>query len=254
MSVAAALAILAAGAVAEPVNTIVGSGSLITFPTLLALGYSPVVANVSNSVGLVPGSVSGAIGYRRELSGQRARVIRLGVASAAGGLTGGLLLLALPGSWFDRIVPVLILMACVLVIFQPRLTRRVIDHRSRAARETVAHGGPWLVIAVFLTGVYGGYFGAAQGVILIALLGIFVDDTLQRLNGAKNVLAALVNGVAAALFVLAADVAWDAAGLLAAGAIVGGQVGASVGRRIPPRGLRVVIVTVGLVAAVKLWT
>ena len=248
MSLLAALAILGVGLAAGTLNTIVGSGSLITFPTLLVLGYPPVVANVSNTVGLVTGSISGAIGYRRELEGQRRRLRMLGVASLAGGLTGGLLLLALPASVFRNVVPVLILISCALVAFQPRLARRV------ASREGPAwvHGGPLLFAAVFVTGVYGGYFGAAQGVMLIALLGIFLDDSLQRLNAAKNVLAALVNGIAALLFIVFADVDWAVAGLLAAGAIVGGQVGASVGRRISPQWLRAVIVIVGVAVAIRL--
>jgi len=250
MSVLAALAILGAGLAAGTLNTIVGSGSLITFPTLLALGYPPVVANVSNTVGLVPGSISGAIGYRRELEGQRARLRVLGSASLAGGLTGALLLLTLPASVFRNVVPVLILVACVLVALQPRLARRVAAGEGPAR----AHGGPLLFVAVFLTGVYGGYFGAAQGVMLIALLGIFLDDSLQRLNAAKNLLAALVNGIAALLFIVFADVDWAVAGLLAAGAIVGGQVGATLGRRIPPGWLRAGIVIVGVaVAARLLW-
>lgn len=244
-----ALAILAVGFLAGTVNTIVGSGSLITFPTLLALGYAPVVANVSNTVGLVTGSISGAIGYRRELEGQGRRIRVLGVASATGGLTGGILLLVLPGSVFRSVVPVLILVACVLVALQPRLTRRVAARRDGPARP---HGGPLLFVTVFATGIYGGYFGAAQGVILIALLGIFVDDGLQRLNALKNVLAALVNGVAAVLFILFAHVAWAPAGLLAAGAVVGGQLGARLGRRIPPEWLRAAIVVVGVVVAVRL--
>ena len=248
MSVAAALAILGVGLAAGTLNTIVGSGSLITFPTLLALGYPPVVANVSNTVGLVTGSISGAIGYRRELEGQRGRLRTLGVASLAGGLTGGLLLLALPASVFRSVVPVLILIACALVAFQPRLARRVASGDGTPR----LHGGPLLFVAVFATGVYGGYFGAAQGVMLIALLGIFLDDSLQRLNAAKNVLAALVNGIAALLFMLFADVDWAVAGLLAAGAIVGGQVGASVGRRIPTQWLRTVIVIVGVAVAIRL--
>ncbi|MDQ3643509.1 MAG: sulfite exporter TauE/SafE family protein [Actinomycetota bacterium] len=248
MSIAAALAILGVGLVAGTLNTIVGSGSLITFPTLLALGYPPVVANVSNTVGLVTGSISGAVGYRRELEGQRPRLRVLGTASLAGGLTGGLLLLALPASVFRDVVPVLILVACVLVAMQPRLARR----RVAGKRPARAHGGPLLFLAVYLTGVYGGYFGAAQGVMLIALLGIFLDDTLQRLNAAKNVLAALVNGVAAVLFMLFADVDWAVAGLLAVGAIVGGQVGATLGRRISPGWLRAVIVVVGVAVAIRL--
>ncbi|MGI8810557.1 MAG: sulfite exporter TauE/SafE family protein [Acidimicrobiales bacterium] len=248
MSPLAALAILAVGLAAGTVNTIVGSGSLITFPTLLALGYPPVVANVSNTVGLVTGSISGAVGYRRELEGQKGRLRALGVASLAGGLTGGLLLLALPASVFRGVVPVLILLACVLVALQPRLARRM----AAGDRPRRAHGGPALFGAIFLTGVYGGYFGAAQGVMLIALLGIFLDDSLQRLNAAKNVLAALVNGIAALLFIAFADVDWAVAGILAVGAVAGGQLGATLGRRIPPGWLRAVIVVVGVVVAVRL--
>jgi uncharacterized membrane protein YfcA len=248
MSIAAALAILGVGLAAGTINTIVGSGSLITFPTLLALGYAPVVANVSNTVGLVPGSISGAVGYRRELRGQRARITVLGMASAAGGLTGGVLLLVLPASVFRSVVPVLILVACALIAVQPRLARRVAARRG----PDRPNGGPLLFVAVFATGVYGGYFGAAQGVILIALLGIFVDDSLQRLNAAKNVLAALVNGIAALLFIAFSHVAWGPAALLAAGAIVGGQLGATLGRRIPPGWLRAVIVVVGVAVAVRL--
>ncbi|MDQ4089594.1 MAG: sulfite exporter TauE/SafE family protein, partial [Actinomycetota bacterium] len=156
----------------------------------------------------------------------------------------GLLLLALPASVFENLLPVLILLACLLVALQPRLAAR-----DRPAR---AHGGPLLFAAVFATGVYGGYFGAAQGVILIALLGIFLDDHLQRLNALKNVLAALVNGVAALLFITVADVDWAVAGLLAAGAVCGGQLGARIGRRIPAGGLRAVIVVVGVAVAVRL--
>jgi hypothetical protein len=248
VTIGAALAILGVGLVAGTVNTIVGSGSLVTFPTLLALGYKPVLANVSNTVGLVPGSISGAVGYRRELEGQRARITVLGIASAAGGLTGGVLLLVLPAAVFRSVVPILILVACALVAVQPRLARRVAA-RPGPAR---AHGGPWLFVAVYATGVYGGYFGAAQGVILIALLGIFVDDGLQRLNATKNVLAALVNGVAAVLFIAFSHVAWGVAALLATGAVVGGQVGAKLGRRISPAWLRAVIVVVGVAVAIRL--
>ncbi len=248
MTFLSGLAIVAVGFVAGTINTIVGSGSLLTFPTLLALGYPPVVANVSNTVGLVTGSVSGAIGYRRELEDQWPRLRMLGAASLAGGLIGGLLLLALPASVFRNVVPALILAACALVALQPRLARRMAAGEGRVR----AHGGPLLFVAVFLTGVYGGYFGAAQGVMLIALLGIFLDDTLQRLNAAKNVLAALVNGIAALLFIVFADVDWAVAGLLAVGAIAGGQIGASLGRRIPAGWLRAAIVVVGVAVAVRL--
>jgi uncharacterized membrane protein YfcA len=242
-----AIAILAAGLAAGTINTIVGSGSLITFPTLLAFGYSPVLANVSNTVGLVPGSLSGAIGYRRELDGQRSRVIRLGLAAAVGGLTGALLLLVLPAATFQRIVPILILGSVVLIAIQPRLSRAMGDRRKAGAEHT----GP-LVVTLYLTGIYGGYFGAGQGVIMMALLGVFLPDDLQRLNGLKNVLAVLINGVAAVLFILLSPIAWPAAILLAIGAIIGGQVGAVVGRRLPAQVLRAAIIVVGTVVGVRL--
>jgi uncharacterized membrane protein YfcA len=242
-----AIAILAAGLAAGTINTIVGSGSLITFPTLLAFGYSPVLANVSNTVGLVPGSLSGAIGYRRELAGQRGRMIRLGLAAAFGGLTGALLLLVLPATTFQRIVPILILGSVVLIAIQPRLSRAMGDRRVAGAEHTVP-----LVITLYLTGIYGGYFGAGQGVIMMALLGVFLPDDLQRLNGLKNFLAVLINGVAAVLFILLSPIAWPAAILLAIGAIIGGQVGAIVGRRLPATALRVAIIVVGTVVGVRL--
>jgi uncharacterized membrane protein YfcA len=240
-------AILLAGLAAGAINTVVGSGSLITFPTLLAFGYPALVANVSNTLGLLPGSLSGAVGYRRELVGQGDRALRLGVAAALGGLTGGLLLLALPASAFERIVPLLILAACGLVALQPRLSRILAAGQAAGAIQW-----PLLATVVYLTGIYGGYFGAAQGVILIALLGIFLADDLQRLNGLKNLLAGAVNAAAAILFLAAAPVAWAPAALLAVGSIVGGQVGARYGRRLPPRPLRALIIAVGTVVAVRL--
>jgi len=172
------VAVFGAGVAAGAINTIVGSGSLITFPTLLAFGYPPVVANVSNTVGLVPGSVSGAWGYRRELAGQGRRLIRLGVASGLGGLSGALLLLVLPASAFKAIVPALIILACLLVILQPAITRRM-EERGRKAPP--ADGGLLLLAGLFGAGVYGGYFGAAQGVLLLGLLG-FADEALPRLG------------------------------------------------------------------------
>jgi uncharacterized protein len=241
--------VLAAGVFAGTINTVVGSGTLVTFPVLLAVGYSPVVANVSNTLGLVPGSVSGAIGYRAELAGQRRRTLVLGSASLLGGITGAVLLLSLPGSAFEAIVPVLIALALVLVVLQPRLARAL-----AARRPARPHGGPGLWAGVFGTGVYGGYFGAAQGVILLALTGIAIPEHLQRLNALKNVLAALVNGVAAVVFVFFASVAWLPALLLAVGSAAGGQLGARIGRSLSPDLLRGVIVVVGLAAIVQLVT
>lgn len=241
-------AILAAALAAGTINAIVGSGSLITFPTLLAFGFPAIVANVSNNIGLVPGNFSGCYGYRRELTGQRGRLLRLGLASCAGGLAGAAALLALPASVFGLVVPVLIVLACVLVVIQPRLAAAI----AKRDTERGDHGGPLLVAGVFLAGVYGGYFGAAQGVLLVGLLGVFLTESLQRVNAAKNVLVLIVNGVAALVFVTFAHVAWLAVGLIAVGSTVGGLVGARFGRRLPASALRVIIVIVGLVAAVKL--
>ena len=242
--------VFGAGVVAGTVNAVVGSGSLLTFPTLVAFGYSPLVANVSNTLGLVPGGVSGAVGYRRELTGQRTRIRRLGVISIAGGLLGAGLLLALPSTSFERVVPYLVLVACALVIVQPRLSARMIRQAALRPPRLRPHRG--LDVGAFLTGIYGGYFGAAQGVILIALLGIFLDDHVQRLNALKNVVIAMVNGVAALLFVFFAPVAYLPAALLAVGSAIGGQIGATVGRRLPPNLLRLLIVVVGTGVAVKL--
>ncbi|MGH3577763.1 MAG: sulfite exporter TauE/SafE family protein [Mycobacterium sp.] len=248
MSATTALAIFFAGMAAGAINTVAGSGSLITFPTLLAFGYPAVVANVTNTVGLVPGSLSGTIGYRRELEGQRHRLVVLGTASLAGGTTGAVLLLVLPGSVFRQIVPGLILVACALMVIQPRMSRR----RAAGEGSRPRHGGPGLYLTVYATAIYGGYFGAAQGVILIALLSIFLTDDLQRLNAIKNVLTVVANGVAGLIFIVFAQVAWEPAGLIAAGAIIGGQLGAKVGRRLPIDLLRIVIVMAGVGVAVAL--
>ncbi|MQS14649.1 sulfite exporter TauE/SafE family protein [Streptomyces kaniharaensis] len=244
-----AIAVLVAGVGAGMINVIVGSGTLITFPVLLAVGIPPVTANVSNSFGLVPGSLSGVIGYRRELAGQRRRLLRLGSASLLGGLVGAMLLITLPSGAFDAIVPVLILLALVLVVIQPKVARAV---AARRHPDGDPDGSLVLLGGVFLTGVYGGYFGAAQGVLLMALMGMLLQEDLQRINAVKNALAMTVNAVAALFFLFTATVNWAAAGLIAAGSLVGGLLGAKVGRRLPPAVLRGVIVVVGLAAVTKL--
>jgi len=245
------IAILLAGVAAGTINTVVGSGTLITFPTLLAFGVPPVTANVSNTVGLVPGSLSGAIGYRRELEGQRTRLIRLGAASFLGGLTGAVLLLVLPAKAFEMIVPVLIAAGVVLVLAQPAISRRLADRAAAQGTELPEHGALWVWVLVFLAGVYGGYFGAAQGVLLMAILGVGLLETMQRNNATKNVLALLVNAVAAVVFIAVAHVDWAVAALIAVGSVLGGQIGASVGRRLPPPVLRGFIVFVGAAALAK---
>jgi uncharacterized membrane protein YfcA len=246
-----AVLITLAGVAAGTINTVVGSGTLITFPTLLAFGVPPVTANVSNTVGLVPGSMSGVFGYRRELVGQRARVLRLGSASLVGGVAGALLLLWLPSSAFDAIVPALIALGVLLVLLGPRIQRSVAA-RAETRGGIPDHGVWWVWPAVAAAGVYGGYFGAAQGVLLMAILGIGVADSMQRHTATKNVLALLVNAVAAVVFIAVADIDWVVAGLIALGSVAGGQIGAGVGRRLPPVLLRAVIAVVGVVALVVL--
>ena len=215
---------------------------------LLAFGYAPVTANVSNTVGLVPGSVAGAIGYREELRGQRRRLLRLSAASLTGGITGAILLLTLPASAFKAIVPAFIAIALVLIVLQPRLSA-ALAARGVHKRE---HAGPFASAAVFTAGIYGGYFGAAQGIMLLAILSLSLNDDLQRINALKVVLAGLVNLVAGIIFVFAAHVAWGAALLIALGSTIGGFLGARWGKRLPESALRAVIVVVGVFAIVRL--
>ncbi|HTA34702.1 MAG TPA: sulfite exporter TauE/SafE family protein [Solirubrobacteraceae bacterium] len=250
MSIGEIVAIAAAGLAAGAINTLVGSGTLITFPVLLAFGYAPVTANVSNTIGLVPGNASGAFGYRRELGGQRTRVVRFGASSLLGGITGAVLLLVLPASAFKAIVPVFIAIALVLTVLQPRLSawlaKRELDLEHRAGALTL--------LAVYLTGVYGGYFGAAQGILLLGILGVALAQDLHRTNALKNVLVGLVNGVAGLYFIFAAHVDWGPVAIIACSSIVGAQLGARYGRRLPPEVLRAVIVVVGVFAIVRLLT
>lgn len=252
MSIWEAVAVCVAGIGAGTINTIVGSGTLITFPVLLAVGLPPVTANVSNALGLVPGSVSGAIGYRRELAGQRGRVLRLGGAALCGAVAGAALLVTLPSSAFDLIVPVLIGIALILVIAQPRLARRVRRRREQNGSTPDPHGGWVLLVGMGLASAYGGYFGAAQGVIYLALMGLLLHDDLQRINAVKNILGAVVNGAAAVFFLFVADFNWTAVLLIAVGSAVGGLFGARIGRKLPPTVLRAVIVVVGVAAIVQL--
>jgi uncharacterized protein len=241
MTVLEALAVLVAGAVAGGVNTVVGSGSLITFPTLLAVGYSPVTANVSNCVGLVPGGVAGSFGYRRELRGQWRRCGILAIGTTIGAVIGGILLLELPDAVFDAIVPALILLAVALMALRPS--------------PKIHEGGdnmPAGVASSFVVGIYGGYFGAAQGIILMSLLRLSFAENLQVLNAMKNVLAGVANAVAGLLFIIVADVAWDAAALIAVGSVGGSLVAARYGRRIPPEILRRVVIVYGTIVAIVL--
>lgn len=233
------------------INTVVGSGTLITFPTLLALGVPPVIANVSNTVGLAPGSFSGAWATRHDLdlNTERGLLLRLGTASLLGGIAGAGLLLWLPSAAFDAIVPVLIGLGCVLVIVQPFIAKKLAQRRAQLdVAAAPAYGSILLWLAVALTGVYGGYFGAAQGVLLIAILGIGLVGSLPHINAIKNILATIVNTIAAVVFVIVSEVNWPAAIAIAVGSVLGAQVGGKVARKIPAIVYRVIIVAVGIAA------
>ncbi|BDH58584.1 sulfite exporter TauE/SafE family protein [Tsukamurella sp. PLM1] len=246
--------VLVAGVGAGFINSLVGSGTLITFPTLVAFGVPPVTATISNAVGLVAGGVSGTWGYRRELSGQLARLRWQMPASVAGALVGAFLLLHLPETVFETVVPVLLVLALVLVVLQPRIQRWTAPHDDAAATS----GGRLaaLVAATFTIGVYGGYFTAAQGILLVAAMGVLVHDDLQRLNAAKNLLSLLVNVVAAVFYLVVAfdRIDWPVAGVIAVGSLAGGALGARFGRRLSPTALRAVIVVVGTIGLWRLLT
>jgi uncharacterized membrane protein YfcA len=216
---------------------------------LLAFGLGPVTANVSNTIGLVPGSAAGALGYRAELSGQGSRASTLAAASICGAVIGAVLLLSLPGSAFKAIVPAFIGLSLVLVVAQPRLAGYLVARRAGSGR---GEGGFLAAVGVLLSGVYGGYFGAAQGILLLAILGIAYSDPLGRINALKVVLAGLVNLTSGIIFAVVAHVDWAAAGLIAAGSLLGGWLGARWGRRLSPDLLRTLIVIVGIAAIVRL--
>lgn len=251
-----ALAIIAAGMAAGMINAVVGSGTLVTFPTLLALGYPAVTANMSNTIGLVAGGITSTLGYREELRGKAARLKRIVPFSFFGAVVGALLLLVLPESAFDAIVPVLIALGVLLVLAGPWLNKKAAKAHEDAD-PTRPLAGPRLValaVGIFVAGMYGGYFGAAQGIILMGLMSVLLPDPLQEINGIKNVLGTVVNGVAALTFVVVAtdQIDWAVAALVGIGALVGGFVGARVGRKLNPWVLRVLITVIGIIAIVNI--
>ena len=258
VSVFEALGIFLAGLAAGTINTVVGSGTLITVPTLLFFGYPPLTANISNNIGLVGGGVTGSWGYRHELGGAGPAIRRLVPMSLAGGITGAVLLRVLPASAFAAIVPVLIAIGVLLVVLGPAIQRRAAARREGEDEVHPVHRGGattvLLMAAVFVAGVYGGYFGAAQGVILMGVLSVLSSEPLQRLNGYKNVLALVVNTVAALVFVVVAHelIDWLVVLLIAVGSLLGGVVGSTVGRRLPPVVLRGFIVVIGVVGIIKI--
>jgi uncharacterized membrane protein YfcA len=257
VSLTHAILILLAGVGAGAINAIVGSGTLITFPTLVAMGYPPVTATMSNAVGLVAGSVSGTWGYRRELRGQWNRLRWQIPASVLGAVVGAWLLLHLPDTVFSQVVPVLLIAALVLVVIGPRIqtwARQRAEKSGRSADEVSTRRMTALVASTFAIGVYGGYFTAAQGIMLVGAMGVLLPDSVQRTNAAKNLLALLVNFVAALAYTLVAfdRVNWPVASLIAGGSLIGGWLGAHYGRRLSPNALRATIVVVGLIGLYRL--
>ena len=240
-----AVILLVAGILAGGINAVVGSGSLVTFPVLIALGYPPIVANVTNNIGILPGSVVAAWVNRHELAGQRRRLIELGIVAAVGGAIGAGLLLLLPATVFDFVVPALLILAISLVILGPIFKTRLSHWQAPAdsKRARVSLG-----TSIFGTAIYGGYFGAAQGVLLLSFLSMQLRGTLHQANAYKNVLTATANVAAAIVFVSSMEVAWLAVLAIAIGAFIGGQIGARVGRRIPDLIYRIAIVVIGLLA------
>jgi uncharacterized membrane protein YfcA len=266
------LLLAAAALLAGAVNAVAGGGSLLSFPALLAVGYPAITANVTNSVALTPGYFGGTLGYRRELAGQRRRILALGVTSATGAVVGAVLLLVSSPELFEAIVPFLIFLACGLLALQPRLARLVRARREdhgdpQPAEVGPANPGPGdpaagpagrdhhtgpLFAAQFLAAVYGAYFGAGVGIMMLAILGIFLSDSLQRLNALKGLLSLLISVVAAIWFALFAEVSWVAVAVMAVASLVGGQLGVVLARRLNDQVLRWLVVSFGVAVGLRL--
>jgi uncharacterized protein len=248
VSVETVALLVAAGVLAGAVNAVAGGGSLISFPALLAAGYGSVTANVTNAIAVLPGYLGGSVAYRDQLRGQRSRVVALAASSSLGALLGAWLLTVTSEDLFEAIVPFLILGACGLLAAQPWLSARL---RSPASGSD-AHRAPALHAANFVASVYGGYFGAGLGIMLLAVLALTVADDLQRLNALKGLLSLVVAIAAAVFFALFGPVAWGAAAIMAVASFVGGHAGVAVARRLPANVLRGVVVVFGVGVAIAL--
>ncbi|MGI4895533.1 MAG: sulfite exporter TauE/SafE family protein [Janthinobacterium lividum] len=245
MSGAEVCFLLLAGVLTGVVGATAGLASLVSYPALLAAGLPPLAANVTNTVALLGVTAGSAAGSRPELAGQGSRVRRLAPIAAAGGALGCLLLLALPPGAFELVVPFLVALASVMILLQPWV--------QRLRSGQVAPGNLIVLAAIFAVGVYGGYFGAAAGVLMLALVEVLHDQPLARNNAVKNMLTGAANTVAALGFAVFGDVHWWAALVLGAGCVVGGRLGPPLVRVIDPRALRLVIAVAGLGLALRLW-
>ncbi|MDX6658675.1 MAG: uncharacterized protein QOH62_3468 [Solirubrobacteraceae bacterium] len=241
--------VLLAGAafLAGAVNAIAGGGSLITFPALLAVGYPSITANVTNAIAVLPGYLGGSHAYRRELEGQGGDVRILGTVSAVGALCGALLLVVSSQTLFDRLVPWLILFSCGLLALQPALARRARRRHGDSKRLPTQ-----LLALQFVAAVYGGYFGAGFGIVVLALLGIYLEGGMHEINALKGVLSLIVGLAAAVFFTFFGPVAWTAAAAMAVTSLIGGHVGVRLVRRLPPEVLRGLVVVFGVAVAIRL--
>lgn len=248
LTVPDAALIAAAGFVAGSINAVAGGGSLISFPALMAVGFPPLSANVTNSVGMAPGYLGGTLGYRRELASQHHRIRSLVPVAALGGIAGSIALLTTPANAFEGLVPYLILVACLLLASQPRIQRWV---RGRPHDGVLR--SPWaLYLTIFVASLYGAYFGGGLGVVLLAVLGIFIEDALQKLNALKSTLTLTINTIAALIFAVFGPVQWLAVAVVAPAGLLGGYLGASVARHLPAAILRWSVVAFGAVVAAVL--
>jgi hypothetical protein len=248
VSIATVVLLAAAGLAAGGINAIAGGGSLVSFPALLLAGYPTLTANATNLIAVTPGYVGGTLGYRRELEGQGARVRRLGAAAGLGALAGTVILLTAPAKAFDAVVPFLVLLAVALLLAQPHLAGAHRSPEGEAPRE----GGPLLLGTLFLGGIYGGYFGAGLGIMLLALMAILIEEDLQRLNALKGVLSLIVSLAAALVLAVFGPVDWRACAIIAVASLIGGRLGAGVARRLSPVLLRRVVAGYGTGVAVVL--
>ncbi len=242
-------AAFAAAVAAGGVNALAGGGTLISFPVLVALGVPPVSANITNTVALSPGYLGGALAQKESIIEQKDRVRRLGVAAAAGGLAGSVLLTLTSNDAFRKLIPVLLFAAAALLATQDRI-RKLLRIGVSIDGVEPSVDSKWLAAPVVAVSIYGGYFGAGLGIMLLAVLGIALHDRLDRLNALKQVMSLIINATAAVFFLTSGKVYWTLAGVMAVGSLLGGSVGGRFAGKVKPARLRLIVVSVGFTVAV----